>query len=183
LKIDLHTHLHEATNFVHPTPAVVEKVVSVIKAKGLDGIAITDHAGKITSYPFQVMDIVEQHFNNDILIIPGREINKQYMHIVELLLPEKRIFRFIAHPGYPVAKYWDEHLDGIHGLEINNGMNPIDGEKVRRLAKKHGLLLLSNSDAHRLEDIGKYYTEIDFDELCDRAREAEQKVQAQTYQA
>ena len=171
--------MQEATRFAHPTVAVVEEIVAAIKAKGLDGVAITDHDSKLVHYPYRVKEIVEQHFQNEVLIIPGREINRQVMHVVELFLPGKLTFRFIAHPGYPISKYWDEHLDGIHGLEINNGMNPINKEKVRELAKKHDLLLLSNSDAHRLEDIGKYYNEIDLEELLDRAREAEQKARPQ----
>jgi PHP family Zn ribbon phosphoesterase len=36
------------------------------------------------------------------------------------------------------------------------------------LAKKHDLLLLTNSDAHSLADIGHYHNEIDIEDLCSR---------------
>jgi PHP family Zn ribbon phosphoesterase len=41
---------------------------------------------------------------------------------------------------------------------------------IRELAEKHDLLLLTNSDAHSLADIGTYHNEIDIEVLCARAR-------------
>jgi PHP family Zn ribbon phosphoesterase len=38
------------------------------------------------------------------------------------------------------------------------------------LAEEYDLLLLSNSDAHSIDTIGRYYTEIDIEELIARAR-------------
>jgi PHP family Zn ribbon phosphoesterase len=46
----------------------------------------------------------------------------------------------------------------------------MDGAKIREVAEKHDLLLLANSDAHFLSDIGKHYNEIEIEELYARAR-------------
>jgi histidinol phosphatase-like PHP family hydrolase len=46
----------------------------------------------------------------------------------------------------------------------------MDQAAIRKVARKHNLLLLQNSDAHSLRDIGKYYNEITIEELCARAR-------------
>ena len=43
-------------------------------------------------------------------------------------------------------------------------------KQIEELAEKHGLILLTNSDAHRLEDIGTYSNEIEIEELCALAR-------------
>ena len=151
--------------------------MSAVKAKGLDGIAVTEHYTH--TYACQVRDIVRQHFHDEILIIPGREMDRVFLgidkgmfHLVELYLPGNAVFRFIAHPGHPHIKDLGSHIDGnIHGLELRNPSHDdeMDEEMIRWLAKKHDLLLLTNSDAHSLSDIGHYYNEIDLEELCSRA--------------
>jgi histidinol phosphatase-like PHP family hydrolase len=158
MKLDLHTHCHEATRFAKPNISVVKRIITAIKEKGLDGIAITDHNNK--NYAFQIQEIVQTYFDNEIIIIPGQELDRVYNHIIELYLPDNTVFRFIAHPGTP-SSYWANNIDNIHGIEINNGNYEINHDLVKDLAKQNGLLLLSNSDAHSLSSIGKYYNEID----------------------
>jgi len=162
MRLDLHTHCQEATRYARLDKTIVEQIVITIKEKGLDGIAITDHNNK--DYAFQVRDLVRRHFNEEVLIIPGQELDTVYQHIIELYLPGERVFRFIAHPGTP-SSYWINYLDPeqIQGIEINNGNYPIDQEQVKDWASKKGLLLLSNSDAHSLSNIGKFYNEIELE--------------------
>jgi hypothetical protein len=134
----------------------------------LDGIAVTEHDNK--DYGFQIQQIVEQFFNNEVLIIPGQEISGEFIEIVELYLPGNLTFRFLAHPGYPSSK-WDGCLDDVQGIEIKNWNHPdINPTEVRKQAQQHNLLLLSNSDAHRLEKLGLYYNEIEIEELYSRAK-------------
>ena len=154
------------------------RIVSAVKARGLDGIAVTEHYTHV--YAYEVRDIVRDHFNNEILIIPGKEtdrvflgIEKGMFHLVELHLPGDAIFRFIAHPGHPHIRDLGAHIDGsIHGLELRNPGHDddMDDEMIRRLAREHDLMLLTNSDAHSLGDIGHYYNDIDIEELCSRAK-------------
>ena len=168
LKLDLHTHCFEATRREADVSAV-ETIIKQVKARGLDGIAVTDHNYK--SYGIQFKEIAEKHFKGQVLIIPGHEISMFSVEIVELFLSDGVVFRFIAHPGYPL---WDYAygLDTVQGIEIENGMHTwqIDKVKVREVAEKHGLVLLANSDAHSVEDIGKFYNEISLEELYSRAR-------------
>jgi len=178
LKLDLHTHCREATACPNPTPDIVRRIVAAVKARGLDGIAVTEHYTHV--YAYQVRDIVHNYFNDEILIIPGKEMDRVFLgidkglfHLVELYLPGDAVFRFIAHPGHPHIKDLGSHIDGnIHGLELRNPGHDddMDEEMIRRLAKKHDLLLLTNSDAHSLGDIGHYHNEIDLEELCSRAK-------------
>jgi len=171
LKLDLHTHCGEATALYSPTLDIVKEIVAVVKARGLDGIAITEHYNK--AYGYKVQEMVAHHLKGEILVIPGREIDKGLLHVVELYLPGDLTFRFIAHPGYPHIRDIEAQIDDdIHGIELRNPLHDdeMDEERIRELAEKYGLLLLTNSDAHFLDDIGKYYNEIDIEELCARAR-------------
>ncbi len=170
MKLDLHTHCFEATCVYKPTPESVEKIVAAARARGLDGIGITEHYNK--AYGYRVRDIVEQHFPGQMLIIPGQEIDKGRLHVVELYLPGGRTFRFVAHPGYPRTDDFTVDIDGsLHGIEVRNPTHDdvMDQQAIRDAAVKHNLLLLSNSDAHFLSDIGKYHNEITLEELCARA--------------
>jgi predicted metal-dependent phosphoesterase TrpH len=178
LKLDLHTHCRPATACSTPTLAVVRRIVAAVKAGGLDGIAITEHYTDYFGY--EVREIVESRLNGEIVVIPGKEIDVMVtgrdmgvLHVVELYLPDDVTFRFIAHPGYPYVRDLGSHIDGgIHGLELNNPahLDEIDQHEVRRLARKHNLILLSNSDAHSLADIGTFHNEIEIEELSARAR-------------
>jgi len=149
---------------------IVKEIVAVVKARGLDGIAITEHYNK--AYGYKVQEMVGHHLNGEILVIPGREIDKGLLHVIELYLPGDVTFRFIAHPGYPYVRDLEAQIGGIHGIELRNPLHDdeMDEGRIRELAEKHDLLLLTNSDAHFLSDIGKYYNEIGIEELCARAR-------------
>lgn len=167
LKLDLHTHCFEATHFAAPTPEIVREILERIKLRGLDGIAITEHSDK--AYGYQVRDIVERYFGNHVLIIPGREMMmRRYEEVVELFLPDDMVFRFWAHPRELNAI---DELGDIQGIEVQNGLHnwELNSERVRRFAEERGLLMLCNSDAHYLYDIGRFYNEIDLEELCRRA--------------
>lgn len=163
IKLDLHTHCLEAVGFSEPTLDVVARIIAAIKAKGLDGIAITDHARQ--QFAYKVKAIVEAHFDNRILIIPGCEIDCGSMEIVELFLTEDRIFRFIAHPGYPGTFAFDGNA--VLGIELeNSGHNwHMEKDSIIQFAQKHKLVLLKNSDAHYLEDLGNCYNEISWETL------------------
>jgi len=133
----------------------------------MDGIAITEHYDK--DYGFKVKDIVEESFNNEVLIIPGWEIDIRQRQEVELFLPNGSTFRYLAHPGFPINSYT---VENVQGIEVENALHNwhIDKQRVRELAEEHNLLLLSNSDAHSIEWIGRFYNEIDFEDLIARAK-------------
>lgn len=170
MKLDLHTHCGEATCIYTPTVDVVKKIVAAARAKGLDGIGITEHYNK--AYGFKVKEIVDRHFPGQLLIIPGQEIDKGRVHMVVLYLPGDLTFRFLVHPGYPKVEDFSTEIDDtVHGIELRNPTHDdeMDQQAIKKAARKHRLLLLQNSDAHFLSDIGKYHNEISVEELCSRA--------------
>ena len=179
MKIDLHTHCREATACPTPTFEIVERILAAVKRKGLDGIAVTEHYTNY--YGHKVKEIVDTQFDDKVVVVPGQEVARMLsgrepgvIHVVELYLPDDLIFRFIAHPGHPYVKDLSQYIDeGIHGIELKNPLHDGDGlteKQIEELAEKHGLILLTNSDAHRLENIGTYYNEIEIEELCALAR-------------
>lgn len=168
LKLDLHTHCFELIRYSEISINFIAKLVASIKAKGLDGIAITEHHN--SDYGYKVKEIVKHSFSSEVLIIPGQEINVWPVQIVELYLDDTITFRFLAHPGYP-SDYYDGMAD-LHGIELYNPLHDwhIDKQKVKEIAHKYQLLLLANSDAHNIDDIGSYYTELFLEDLISRAK-------------
>lgn len=171
MKLDLHTHCFELYRYYEVSLKIVEQLVSTVKARGLDGIAITEHNDR--NYGYKVRDAVEAHFGGEILIIPGQEVDLWPAQVVELYLPRDLTFRFLAHPGYPGV--CPPNLDGLHGIELFNALHDwhIDREAVQEMARQRQLLLLSNSDAHTLNDLGRYFTETSLEELCLRVQKAQ----------
>ncbi len=174
VKLDLHTHIWEAFNFQPPNESMAEKVVGQIKARGIDGIAITDHHNK--DWAFEFKDLVDRCYPGEVIIIPGWEIEVRppqnpfaEYQVAELFLPDGSTFRSYCHPGYYSPEIIIE--DGIHAIEIDNYIHNwhIRKQQVAELAQAHGLLILEVSDAHNLENIGLRYTEVEMEELYRRA--------------
>lgn len=171
LKLDLHTHLWEATNYASPNRDIVARILDKVKERGLDGIAITEHAD--IHYAHLFIEVAKKYFPEETLtLIPGQEVNSGWLHIVELHLPGNYLFRFLAHPEY----HWED-VDDIQGIEIDNGMHvgQIDQQKVQAIAQERGLLLLRDSDAHYVNDIGRFHNEIELEELFRRAKKTAPK--------
>ena len=174
VKMDLHTHVWEAFNFQPPSLTIAEKVVTQIKSKGIDGIAITDHHNKEWSMEFK--DLVEKQFPGEVIIIPGWEIEirppqnpfDEYQ-VSELFLDNGGVFRIYCHPGFYSPNIIIE--ENVHGIEIDNYIHNwhIRKPQVAEIAKEHDLMLVEVSDAHNLENIGLRYTEVDLDDLYSRA--------------
>ena len=171
MKLDLHTHCMEATKMItHPSVDLVEEIVQRIIDRGLDGIAITEHDDK--DYGERVKRIVEEDLDGRVLIIPGREVTVVEMgwaEMVELFLPDGSIFRFLPHPSYPYPgdKGFNYDMNLLHGIEIGNALHDrqINKKEVEEISRRFNLVMLKNSDAHNLDDIGSFYTEITLEEL------------------
>ncbi len=177
MKIDLHTHCREAAASPRPNLDIAKKIVQAVKEKGLDGIALTDHYSD--SFGRGVKELVDNELNSEITVISGQEIDVMFSgsrgrglyHMVELFLPDNLTFRFIAHPGHPYVKNLDSLVNGdIHGIELKNPshLRDMNQDVIRKVAEKHNLILLTNSDAHQLDDIGAFYNEIEIEDLCER---------------
>lgn len=172
LKLDLHTHCLEATRFQQATVETVGQLVAAAKAAGLDGFAVTEHMNY--RYSFKVKEIVEANFGDELLIIPGQEIYQgPHNEVVELFLPNGFIFRFLAHPNHRFKGPIRAEADGLNGVEIENHLHNwhIEREHVLEFAQQHGLMLLRNSDAHEVKNIGARHNELPLGELFRRAEE------------
>ena len=68
-------------------------------------------------------------------------------------------------------KHRPEVFGSALGIEWRNPLHDheMDLSAIRGVAEKHGLLLMENSDAHYLGDLGKYWNETSVEELCARA--------------
>jgi len=176
MKLDLHTHCMEATGMVRdPNLNIVKNILEKIKDRGLDGIAITEHDNK--EYGYKIKQIIEEHFNNQILIIPGWEVALKelgWAELVELFLPDGSIFRFLPHPSapFPGDDNFDYDINLIHGIEIGNALHDrqINKKRVKEISNRFNLKLLTNSDAHTLDDIGSFYNEITLQDLYDLSK-------------
>jgi len=169
MRLDLHTHPLEAIGFAPLTREVATEVVHYARQRGLDGIAATDHHN--TEAGLELKRLVEQFFPGQLLVIPGQEVDVDAHQEVELYLPEGRVFRFLAHP---TSDNEFTGLERLHGIEVENALHShIDVPRVKALALKYDLLLLSNSDAHSLSAIGQLYTEVPWEELLARAANGE----------
>ena len=184
MKIDLHTHCREATATPHPNLDTVKRIVDAVKKKGLDGIALTDHY--TSGFGRAVKRMVDEELKGEITVIPGQEIDFMFsagrergvIHMVELFLPDELVFRFIAHPGHPYVRDLGARINGdIHGIELKNPSHErdMDEKNIRQVAHDHGLILLTNSDAHRLRDIGTYHNEIELSDLMECVKLKEKK--------
>ncbi len=168
----MHTHVWEASGFQPPNLDWAAKVVQQAKAKGIDGIAITEHHSVENSFAYK--RIIEEHFPGQLLVFPGleKDVRPPENHFAEyqvgeFILPNGRVFRNYCHPGYPSKEIT---IDGVQSIEIDNKLHNwhIDKGKVRAIAEQYGLLLTRVSDAHRLADIGTNYVEVELEEFYAR---------------
>lgn len=164
--MDLHTHPFEAmgiANVGQITVESVERILAQVLAAGLDGIAITEHAGM--EFGLRAREIAEKELKTDLVILPGEEVWYYPLEIVQILLPDGEYLRFVAHPGAPGAcqRAVPKLADILAGIEISNTVHDwhIDEGMVRDLAERHDLMLFRNSDAHDLADIGTRFNEVE----------------------
>ncbi|MDO8751284.1 MAG: PHP domain-containing protein [Dehalococcoidia bacterium] len=169
VRLDLHTHIWEASGFQKPNLDWAAKVVQQAKVMGIDGIAITEHHGIENSHAYK--RIIEENFPGQLLVFPGleKDVHPVGNHFAEyqvgeFLLPNGRVFRNYCHPGYPSQEVV---IENVQSIEIDNKLHNwhIDKGKVMEIAQRYGLLLTRVSDAHRLADIGTNYVEVELEEF------------------
>jgi len=175
LAVDLHSH----TRFFHGRrrlgdlfdPVGVELLTRIAAARGLDGLATTNH-----DYYTHFED------RNSVSVLPGIEVTTSDGHVLivgpdppveteqgELtpteaveLAHDRDCAAILAHP------FRDSSLReadaGFDALEIN-GKHPRTSDWVRELAADLGLPLVGGSDAHYPIEVGRAHTAIDAEAL------------------
>lgn len=168
LRIDLHTHILEASNFAKASVEVAEQVVQKMRERNLEGIALTEHWN--VEHGWKLKEIIEDRYGDEFVILVGQELDISHtQQVTEIYLPDNVTYRYLCHPGYP-GNDWSLP-ENVHGIEIENGMHSwhLNRPRIRELAEEHDLMLLKNSDAHYIDKIGVYFNELALEELVARA--------------
>jgi predicted metal-dependent phosphoesterase TrpH len=183
LKFDLHVH----TNASHDGASSALEMAEAAKARGLDGIAITDHDVIMDSL---VASSLSER--TGMIIIPGVEVTTAEGHFV-ILMPKRVAPRgigfmnaaraaladgsvpFIPHPTDPLSHGVGEAV--VRGsialrlpIEVLNASTVTKYNRTAwELADNLSLPKLASSDAHITKAVGDAYTTID---ASDRSLEA-----------
>ena len=167
LKIDIHIH----TTMSLDSTVRVEELPSIIRQRGLDGVAITDH------------DKFSDEHVEGVIIIPGIEVSTREGHLLGLgyvgeispglsvdetvrTIHNRGGLAILAHP-YDVIRggirpaQVTERLDGIES--INSKAQPYRLSKylAEKASKRLGIPTFGGSDSHIPETIGDAYTLIE----------------------
>ncbi len=167
LKIDMHVHTENSPD-AHTR---IDDLPKVISARGLDGIAVTEH-NRFDPPRF-----------DSVIILPGVEISSAEGHIVALgvheIIPGKlsadetirRIhgqggIAIIPHPYDPVSECvkilnLKVRPDAVETMNADALSFGISNYLARRDARKFNLPQVGGSDSHIPESIGDCYTLID----------------------
>ncbi len=164
LKLDLHVHTrHSKDAFTDP-----EILPQIVKRRGLDGIAVTEH------------DLLSSYRSDEILVIPGIEVSSREGHIVALGVHEgvqkglsadhtieslrgQNSVIVVPHP-YDISSPSVDPLrlrNSVDGIEtVNSAMIPFRfaKRKSEKAAKILGVSMVAGSDSHIPSTIGDAYT-------------------------
>lgn len=174
-RIDLHAH----TRFFHGhrrlgdayDPLGVRLLAGTARARGLDGVATTNH-DYYRRFEGEVAGVA---------VIPGIEVSTSRGHVLVVgpdppaetrpgeltpgetvdLAHDRGCAAVIAHPyRNSTVREVDADFDAI---EVN-GKHPRTREWVERLAADHDLPMTGGSDAHYPVEVGRAYTAVDVEE-------------------
>jgi|MudIll2142460700_1097286.scaffolds.fasta_scaffold80851_2 PHP-associated len=177
LKMDLHSHPIEALKGELGIKGIgdigikaAEAIAGRVKQAGLDGIAITER-GNFNSGWVASLEIRENFQHENLIILPGAEVEYYGQQFVQIFIPDcyrgripffknKEWFLILIIPDQ------DSRLDFSKIDQI--AYDAVEEKSVRgnfpaakQIASATGIPTIECSDAHRLEDIGRYYTEIE----------------------
>jgi len=167
--LDLHVHTSHSIDGL----CSVDEVVAAAKAKGLDGIAITDH-NSIAGHP-EAKKLSKGGF----LVIPGVEVSSADGHIVGLgvreLIPrglsaKETVGRIRKQGGIAIAAHpfalgrrpglvYKAKFDAIEVL--NSRAFLLSNPLARRFAERNKIPMVAGTDAHYRDEIGLAYTTVD----------------------
>lgn len=167
LKIDLHVHTTGSTDaFIEP-----EQLPLILKKRGLDGVAITNH------------DAFTEVTSSETIILPGIEASTRQGHIIGLgvsgqitkgstadetiaMIQRAGGVAIVPHPFDPISpcvnplklRSRPEAIETINSDALFFCLNTI---VAKRMADRLGLPMVAGSDSHIPETVGDAYTLID----------------------
>ncbi len=173
IKLDLHIHSERSPD----GRMTLEEIVSLAKAKGLNGAAICDHD----------LALLEAPEFEDFLLIPGIEVSTQFGHLLGLFITgpvETRDFfqaaeTIHAQGGLAVLAHPFEHsrdgsrlapaVPALDGVEVWNSRAERKIHDANRLAASFAqvcrLRPFGGSDAHCPQEVGNGFTMVEAEAL------------------
>ncbi len=173
LKLDLHIH----SQYSEDGSGNILEISKILKKKGLDGMAITDHntiEGGLSGLRVA---------SKDFFVIPGIEISTKDGHIIALnvkeniprnLTIEETVENIIDIGGLPIVPHLYMTLSGIKekklkkiknkvpAIEVFNSCSVLKTNlKTMEIAKKYKLGGTGGSDSHIPSLVGEAYTLLD----------------------
>jgi histidinol phosphatase-like PHP family hydrolase len=170
LKIDLHVHASERSSCARATE---EEQIRAAIAAGLDALVFTDHWKLIPLprleelnrryAPFRIFNGVEVTADGeDYLVLgvrsPRLESNGWNYPDLHAFVRGQNGWLALAHPYryHPIPEAITRFLPDA--LEIHSINTPTQAQaEIRAAAQRLGLPLLSNSDSHATETLGRYF--------------------------
>ena len=184
--IDLHIHTSPRSPCSHINPSDLIREAERIK---LDGLCLTEH--QIVWDPVEVKELSRDtglrifcgnEFTTnqgDILVFGFHEDIKELLTIEELQAKVKSVdgLMIAAHPsrGFKTFGIGALHmtveqasrrkvLNYVDAIEVGNGkLSDQENDMARQVADKTGLLATAGSDAHQLDELGKWVMEFEKD--------------------
>lgn len=169
IKLDLHVHSERSPDGI----MAIEEIVSLAKARGLNGAAVCDHD----------LALVDAPWFDDFLLIPGVEVSTQFGHLLGLFITgpveTKDFFQAVetihAQGGLAVLAHPFEHSrDGsrlapavpvLDGVEVQNSRADRKNHDANRLARSFAkvcrLRPFGGSDAHCPQEVGNSFTTVE----------------------
>jgi len=177
--VDMHFHSREYSPCSNiEIEAGIKQAIEV----GLDGICITDHDNmgmkdRCTElnrkYNLKIFVGVEVFtYEGDFLVYGIENITDKKLHVEDLIeiTAEQGGVVFAAHPFRKfsginrAAGYQIRNIPDLTGIEAFNGKTSVNNNmKARKIGIEMDKILIGGSDAHEIEQIGKYATYLDAD--------------------
>jgi hypothetical protein len=177
IKLDLHTHpimaLKEQMGIKgirDINKEVAASIVKAVKNAGVNGIAITEHNNFNHGW-VSAMEIMDHFQGENLIILPGSEIEYGGQHYLQLYIPDrykrripffkgKEWFLILAHPGHyhplDIGQLGQIDIDAVEETSLLGEFS-----QAGTISKEKGISVIRASDARSLEDIGKFCIEVD----------------------
>ena len=176
MKIDLHVHTRARSACARSS---TDEMILAAVDRGLDGLVISDHDRLVPTEDLAYLNAKYAPFR----IFGGIEITTRGEHVLVLGVRDEALedrwwaypdlhafvqgrggFLAVAHPFRFNPRRLGVDIDRFppHALEVHSRNTPRQAEgRIRKMAERLDVSLLSNSDAHHSSDIGSYYNVLD----------------------